>query len=75
MNAPWTDQTGNARNGLKAKAGKDVEGVHIFLFHRVSYGIWLEVAHEGRYQIIMPTLRFALPLVLATLRRVLERMP
>jgi hypothetical protein len=75
MNAPWQDQTGNARNGLKAKSGKSAEGWHIVLFHRVSYGFWLEVANEGKFQIIMPTLRQALPLVLSTLRLILQRLP
>lgn len=56
MNAPWTDRTGNARGGLET-AVTHAPGVHrITLFHKVEYGLWLEIANGGRYRIIMPTL-------------------
>jgi len=58
-NAPWTDRTGNARNGLRGEA--QVEGggrrATVVYYHSVSYGIWLEVANSGTYQIINPTLQ------------------
>lgn len=55
-NAPWTDQTSNARNGLAARAYFDGDGLGIVLFHQVPYGIWLELANDSRYAIILPTL-------------------
>lgn len=59
--APWTDRTGAARTGLftdKFHAGTLGKGVHRIVFgHSVDYGIWLEVANSGRYQIIMPTVK------------------
>ena len=59
--APWTDRTGAARTGLftdKFHAGTLSKGVHKIVFgHSVDYGIWLEVANSGRYQIIMPTVK------------------
>lgn len=59
--APWTDRTGAARAGLftdKSHAGSLGAGVHRIVFgHGVDYGIWLEVANSGRYQIIMPTVK------------------
>lgn len=55
-NAPWTDRTGNARNGLFAKATSNGGNHRIDLFHSVPYGIWLEVRWGGRYEIIRPTL-------------------
>lgn len=57
-NAPWTDQTGNARQGLKGEPygdGKSTFGV--VYFHQVPYGIWLEVKHSGEYSIIVPTVQ------------------
>lgn len=51
-NAPWQDQTTNARNGLHTipfHNGK-THGYH--LAHGVPYGIWLEVRWDGRYGII-----------------------
>lgn len=56
-NAPWTDRTGNARNGLKAEHQKQEMRWHqLTLSHSVPYGIWLEVRWSGRYAILNPTL-------------------
>lgn len=58
MNAPWTDRTGNARNGLRAEPFHDQGRAHgVQLSHSVPYGIWLEVRHEGRFAIIVPTIK------------------
>ena len=65
--APWTDRTGNARTGLVAVAehsgaatmtgGATGFSQHkITMAHGVDYGIWLEVANLGKFQIIMPVL-------------------
>lgn len=54
--APWTDRTGNARQGLFARAYRVASSVIIVLSHKMSYGIWLEVAHSGKYAIILKTL-------------------
>jgi hypothetical protein len=55
-NAPWQDQTGNARNGLFAKTERDGSLYRMIIGHSVPYGIWLEVRWSGRYQIIRPTI-------------------
>lgn len=73
-NAPWTDRTGNARNGLSATTRKESENVYaLILYHTVSYGIWLEVARAGKYAIIMPTIYAQIPEIVASLQRLLER--
>ena len=54
--APWTDRTGNARQGLTARAFRTATAVSIILWHSVSYGIWLEVKNAGRFAVILPTL-------------------
>lgn len=65
-NAPWTDRTGNARQGLTGIALKAAAGVTIILYSQVSYGIWLEVAHGGNWAIIMKTMeQFYSPLMAA----------
>lgn len=53
--APWTDRTGHARQGLHG--GVDVQGDQqvLYLSHGVDYGIWLELAHGGNYAIVRPT--------------------
>ncbi len=55
-NAPWTDRTGHARQGLTGVAQKAAAGVVIVLYHKATYGIWLEVANAGTYGIILQTL-------------------
>lgn len=55
-NAPWTDRTGAARSGLFAIPGHYGRMHEIFLTYSVYYGIWLEVANSGKYQILQPTL-------------------
>jgi len=89
-NAPWTDRTTNARNGLFAKAYEDDGGgpgrdslgrftgsshKHgIVLYHTMPYGIWLEVRNSGRYAIILPTIEEKGPEVMASIRKLLARM-
>lgn len=49
--APWTDRTTNARNGLRAEAvklggaGFAANSFAIILSHSVDYGIYLELPH------------------------------
>jgi hypothetical protein len=72
-NAPWTDRTGNARNGLAARAYESGNEVGIVLYHQVSYGIWLEVRWSGRYAIINPTIEEMGPRVMQQFSNLLER--
>lgn len=73
LNAPWTDQTTNARNGLAARAYQDNDETGIVLFHQVSYGIFLETRFAGRYAIINPAIEAMSPKVMARFDRLLER--
>lgn len=86
--APWNDQTGNARNGLTARAqggglgrARNAQGqfqggggYSIVLSHGVPYGIWLEVRFSGRYAIIDPTIQREGPAVMASATRLLDVM-
>lgn len=73
-NAPWRDQTSNARNGLTAVAEHDTLSHAITLFHQMPYGIWLEVRWGGRYAIILPTIREFGPKVMQQARDMLGRL-
>lgn len=74
-NAPWTDQTGNARNGLFAKYSSIEEGKQaIVVYHTMPYGIWLEVRWAGKYAIIHPTITKEGARVFAGLHGLLDRM-
>ena len=63
-NAPWQDQTCNARQGLFAKPYRSYAGsfgstggatVGAVLYHTMPYGIYLETRFSGRYRVIVPT--------------------
>jgi len=56
QNAPWEDQTGQARAGLGVEVTKSFGEVMLSLYHTVDYGLWLEVIQNGRFATIMPTL-------------------
>lgn len=73
-NAPWQDQTGNARNGLTARAYREGDEVGIVLSHSVFYGIYLETRFSGRYAIIQPTIDEMGPRVMRRYERLLDRM-
>lgn len=55
-NAPWEDQTGDARAGLEAILEEHPVHPTIYLYHTVDYGKWLEIRWNGLYAIIMPTI-------------------
>lgn len=58
LRAPWNDDTGNARAGLHAATERlRLIRYAVILAHTVSYGIYLETRHGGRYRIIEPSLR------------------
>lgn len=54
--APWNDITGNARNGLAARASVAGNGAKITLSHGVPYGIWLEVRRSGALAVVRPAI-------------------
>lgn len=70
-NAPWTDRTGNARNGLSAKTIVENNKVSIVLYHTVPYGPYLELRWSGRYQIIQPTVEMFAPILAATIAKLI----
>lgn len=55
-NAPWTDRTGNARQGLTGLCIPAATGFTIYLFHTMFYGIYLELKNGGRYAIILKSM-------------------
>lgn len=85
QNAPWTDRTTNARNGLFATVGNGSgraasgrftagsgRGVYsLTLSHGVPYGIWLETRFSGRFAIIRRTIDHEGPELMKTAQRLI----
>lgn len=55
-NAPWTDRTSNARNSLKGDFEWKGNKAKIILSGNMDYSVWLELANEKKYSIIVPTI-------------------
>jgi HK97 gp10 family phage protein len=76
-NAPWTDRTTNARNGLFAVARKVSSTIYsIIVGHSVDYGVYLEEGTENMRArpIIRPAIEAFAPKVIASLVKLLDRM-
>lgn len=71
-NAPWTDRTGVAREGLVTIADVSTELVTIYLVTTAPYGVFLELARGGKYAIIMPTIEALMPEIYALMQRVFQ---
>lgn len=72
-NAKWEDRTGNARGGLSAAVKKESKLIiDLYLIHGAEYGIWLELARQGRLAILAPTLHQMIPDILKSLKRVFK---
>lgn len=63
-NAPWNDQTGNARAGLNASVGVEGGEIVLNLAHSVDYGVYLELKDDGKYAILLPTIEALGPQIL-----------
>lgn len=75
-NAPWTDRTTNARNGLFAAPFQRGDTVGIVLAHSVDYGIYLELGTENMAArpVIVPAMKLWGPRVMKKFIRLIDRM-
>lgn len=53
--APWTDRTGNARRSINSQTLEDSQGISTSLGIGMEYGVFLELAHGGRFRTVTPT--------------------
>ncbi|MBT9156908.1 MAG: hypothetical protein DDT37_01899 [Firmicutes bacterium] len=70
--APWMDRTGNARAGLYGSIEVRPDEILIRVGHSMEYGVFLELARDGRYAILKPTIDAAVPEVSRSLKRLWE---
>jgi hypothetical protein len=62
-NAPWEDQTGNARRFLMAGYDRNEKGHTVWVGQGVEYGKWLETARDKAYAICLPTIKHFVPII------------
>jgi len=68
--APWTDRTGLARQGMYTKVEyKPKQFIRMDLDHRMWYGKYLEYHHAGRFAIVLPTRDYYGPRIINEARR------
>jgi hypothetical protein len=72
-NAPWTDQTGNARQALHTEIVALTSQIALELAHGVTYGVHLELRNSGRYAIIGPALDEWAPVIWQDVKEMLGR--
>jgi hypothetical protein len=84
-NAPWTDRTSHARQGLHSGVELRGKSFVLYLSHGVEYGIWLEIAAKpkelrevlwdkpGPYAIVEPTMRLFEPRVKASMKELFRK--
>lgn len=71
-NRPWKDDTHNAKQGLYGKfRWEGTQGI-IEHGHRVNYGVWLELAHDGKYAILEKTLNELSPEFRNRVKQIME---
>jgi hypothetical protein len=56
-NKRWQDRTGNARQGLFGYSIMRDQSLITRVAHTVDYGVYLELANQGRFAILLPTVR------------------
>lgn len=69
--APWTDRTGNARQGLQYRTQVSDSEIAIILYHTMEYGFWLELAHQRRYKILEESIQAKVPDMVEALKGLL----
>jgi hypothetical protein len=62
-NAPWTDRTGNARQGLNTQVEGSPDEIALIFAHGVFYGIFLELRNSGRFAVVNPALDYWGPII------------
>lgn len=70
QNASWIDRTSNARNSIQGSFGWKGKHAVISLSGNMDYSVFLELAHEKRYAILVPTIQRNAPEVLSAYRRI-----
>lgn len=70
--ARWTDRTSHARNSIQGRFGWEGDKAKITLSGNMDYSVYLELAHEKRFAILVPTIQRNAPTVLSAYQRLVR---
>ena len=70
--ADWQDRTGNARNSIQGNFNWKGKKATIELSGNVDYFVYLELAHEKKYAVLIPTIQKDGPEVLEGYREIFK---
>ncbi|NPV80743.1 MAG: hypothetical protein HPY52_10785 [Firmicutes bacterium] len=71
--APWTDRTGHARQGLFGEAMEESDALRVRIAHSMDYGPYLELAHSQKYAILEPVAKHNAPEFIRDAQEVIRR--
>jgi len=74
-NAPWTDRSGNARQALYSNVERvPRQSISMIVGNGLEedYPFWLEVRWAGRWAILLPTISYFEPRIMADIRKVVS---
>ena len=69
-NRLWTDRTSHAKNSIQGDFGWKGSNAIITLSGNMDYSVFLELAHEKRYAILVPTIQSFAPGILKGYKKV-----
>jgi hypothetical protein len=72
VDAPWTDRTGHARQGLFGEAVMENTELKVRLAHSMDYGMWLEVCNDGKYAILESTIKKNAPQFIKSAKELMQ---
>lgn len=70
QNTPWSNVTGEARRGLTALTEFSDAACRLILTGYAPHTVFLELANDGKYRIIRPTLEEFVPGLIRDLQKV-----
>ncbi len=70
--APWTDRTSNARNSITGSFRWEEAKAIITLSGNMDYSVYLELAMEEKYAVLIPTIRRNTPAILNGYRKLVK---
>jgi len=70
--ARWQDRTGDARRGMFGSVEQREAAMLVRLAHSEQHGVYLEMAMQGRFSIIEPTVKRNAPNLIRDAERVIN---